>query len=282
MIPLPVLVGQRSRSRIAPFRLHRPATIEDAVAAMAAAPAGAAYMAGGIDVINRMKSGFAPADVVHLGRIAELAGIDGSGESLHIGACATHRAVAESEIVRARAPALARCWRSIAHPRVRCKGTAGGNFMARESAYDVTLMLLAASAVLTFAGADSKTIRLPIADAGAQDALLTSIEVLQPHQLALSVDCSLQPALKLVLGSRRIDGRLHDVRIAIGGAYARAFVLPIDLSAFGGGIAGQAAAIAHAVVTRLPRPLDDWRASAAYRQRMIGVLLRRLLEKHAR
>ncbi len=42
----------------------------------AAAGPGAVYMAGGIDVVNRMKSGFPVSDVIHLGRVAGLDGIE--------------------------------------------------------------------------------------------------------------------------------------------------------------------------------------------------------------
>jgi len=37
----------------------------------AAVGPGAVYMAGGIDVVNRMKSGLQVTDVIHLGAVAE-------------------------------------------------------------------------------------------------------------------------------------------------------------------------------------------------------------------
>ena len=56
------LAVHRSRKLIPEFRLHRPRSAAEAVAMKAAAGPGAVYMAGGIDVVNRMKSGLQVTD----------------------------------------------------------------------------------------------------------------------------------------------------------------------------------------------------------------------------
>ena len=98
---LPImLVGQRSRHRIGSFRLHCPTREADAVALFAASAGAASYMSGGIDLINRMKSGCNIDDVIHLGAIPDRSSIDLSGDDLSIGAGVTHEAIATSRLIR--------------------------------------------------------------------------------------------------------------------------------------------------------------------------------------
>jgi CO/xanthine dehydrogenase FAD-binding subunit len=63
----------RSRKLIPSFAVHGPATAAEAVALKASRP-GAAYIAGGIDVVDRLKHGDGPTDLIRLDRIASLAG----------------------------------------------------------------------------------------------------------------------------------------------------------------------------------------------------------------
>jgi hypothetical protein len=51
------------------FNLHRPRSAIEAVAMKAAAGPGSAYMAGGIDLVNRMKSGLQITDLIYLGAV---------------------------------------------------------------------------------------------------------------------------------------------------------------------------------------------------------------------
>ena len=96
----------------------------------AAAGPGAVYMAGGIDVVNRMKSGFPVTDLIHLGRVARLDGIEEFDDGLRLGALVTHDRMATSPLVLARLPALAQTWPDVANIRIRCKATIGGNIIA--------------------------------------------------------------------------------------------------------------------------------------------------------
>jgi len=66
------LAVHRSRKLIPEFRLHRPNSPVEAVALKAAAGADAVFMAGGIDVVNRMKFGAPASEVIHLGRLDDL------------------------------------------------------------------------------------------------------------------------------------------------------------------------------------------------------------------
>jgi len=140
------LAMHRSRKLIPEFRLHRPRSAAEAVAMKAKAGPGAIYMAGGIDVVNRMKWGVQITDMVYLGAVEALCGIEEENGRLRLGSLVTHDRLATAPLVKARTPALAQAWPDVANIRIRCKGTIGGNIMAGDPSYDFALAALAANA----------------------------------------------------------------------------------------------------------------------------------------
>jgi carbon-monoxide dehydrogenase medium subunit len=277
------LIGQRSRKRIAPFHLHRPSTVDAALAAMASAGGGGAYMAGGLELVNRMKGGLDVSDIIHLGRIEALSGITATTDGIRIGAHVTHQEVAEHPLVRTRIPALAQCWSTIANIRVRCRGTIGGNLMARDPGFDLAPVLMALGATLHVATPDGDFRRVPSTEPGRTAALLVSVGIPTTHLAHLAVDRSLKPALSLAVALAGDGERYSMIRVAIGGAFAEPEMWRIDpappLSRRELGVA--AADLGQTCAKHLPDPLDDWQASGGYRRRMIGVLVRRALERVA-
>ena len=277
----PALAVHRSRKLIPDFRLHRPRTAAEAVAMKAACGAGAVFMAGGIDVVNRMKFGIPVSDVIHLGGVAGLDRIEVSSGELRLGALVTHDRLANSPEIRSLLPALARTWPGVANIRVRCKGTIGGNIMAADPAYDFALAALAAGARLVFLDPDGSPSVVAAAELGGGrlDRLLTTIILPSGMTLRLMFDRSLRPIVSLVLGLDLADGRITGGRVAIGCAYATPMAarLPIDEALAIGELASRAAAIAREVATGLPEPRGDHNAGANYRRRMVEGLLRRHL-----
>lgn len=86
------LAVHRSRKLISEFRLHRPRSTMEAVALKASAGAGAVFMAGGIDVVNRMKFGASVTDLIHLGSIVGLDRVEEREAGLRLGALVTQTA----------------------------------------------------------------------------------------------------------------------------------------------------------------------------------------------
>jgi carbon-monoxide dehydrogenase medium subunit len=277
----PALAVHRSRKLIPDFRLHRPRTAAEAVSMKAACGVGAVFMAGGIDIVNRMKFGVPVSDVIHLGGAAGLDRIEAASGELRLGALVTHDRLANSPEIRSLLPALAQAWPDVANIRVRCKGTIGGNIMAADPAYDFALAALAADARLVFLDPDGGPLVVTAAElSGARpDRLLTTIILPTATTLRLSFDRSLRPIISLVLGLDVADGRITGGRVAIGCAYATPIAarLPIDEALAAGELASSAAAIAREVAAGLPEPLGDHHAGANYRRRMVEVLLRRNL-----
>src|ERR1700691_2062848 len=104
---------------------HRPSSVDEA-AAFFAKGAESKYLAGGHTLIPVMKQRLAsPSDVIDLGRIKKLIGIEVSGDGLTIKAATTHYDVAQSAIVQKAIPALAHLASIIGDPAVRYRGTIG-------------------------------------------------------------------------------------------------------------------------------------------------------------
>ncbi len=280
-----MLAVHRSRKLIPDFQVLRPRAAAEA-AALQAACDGALFMAGGIDLINRLKFGAPVLTVVHLGAVEGLAEIAETDRGLTIGAGVTHHQLAESALVRARVPALAETWSSVGNIRIRHKGTVGGNIMARDPAYDVAPAIMAAGARLCLVARDGSARWIDAASltdaAGrpvAQPGLLTAIALPASAGLRLAVDRSLRPVVSLALGLDVDAGRVLRGRVAFGCAFAAPLAVPLPLHDLTAphAIIRAAEEIARAIAADLPEPVTDRHASSAYRRRMVAVLLRRNL-----
>src|SRR3972149_9717882 len=88
------------------FNYHRPLSLKEAAQFLSAASDGK-LMSGGMTLIPTLKQRLAnPSDVIDLGGIAGLSGIEAKGGAIVIGATTTHAEVAASAVVRSKIPAL--------------------------------------------------------------------------------------------------------------------------------------------------------------------------------
>jgi 4-hydroxybenzoyl-CoA reductase subunit beta len=114
--------------RLHEYTYHRPSTLREAAALLAAHPGRARLIAGGTDLVPNMKHGlFTPEHLIALRQIPELHGIEERDGELVIGAAESLGAVSRHPLVRARFPALAQAAGSVAGPQLRNMGTIGGN-----------------------------------------------------------------------------------------------------------------------------------------------------------
>jgi len=129
--------------RLHPFRYHRPATVDEAVALLARFGTEAMAIAGGTDLMPNMKHRlFTPAHVVSLNGIAAMRGVgmedarraagNGRGSAgirgaLRIGALETLADVSVHPAVRRHCAGLAEAAGLVAGPQLRNMGTIGGN-----------------------------------------------------------------------------------------------------------------------------------------------------------
>lgn len=276
-----MLVGLRSRKHIPPFELFRPISVEQACRACSG-PGRVAAMAGGLDLIDRLKAGEPVDRIVHLAGVRELSGIQRDGDAVSIGALTTHAELANSTVLAELLPDLPALWRTIANPRVRSAGTIGGNLMSALPHYDARPALLALGAEAAAFDRAGNYSAFDLRSLGErEDFILAQVRVsVAPFRQRLLADRSLHPIVSVYLGASVENGKVHFARIAVGCAHAQALVveLPVadvPVAAFG----SDAAELARAAVARLPGPLSDGLASGSYRRRMIEVLARRLLIK---
>ena len=125
---------------------HRPSSVEEA-AALFAKGAEAKYLAGGHTLIPVMKQRLAsPSDVIDLGKIGDLIGIETSADTLTVKAATTHHDVATSGAAQKAIPALAHLASMIGDPAVRYRGTIGGSIANNDPAADYPAALLALGA----------------------------------------------------------------------------------------------------------------------------------------
>ena len=113
-----------------PFTYNRAATLDEAFH-LAGQP-GAALMAGGTTMVDLMRGDLAaPASIVDIGHLQELAAFDTSGPVLRFGALARMADVAEDSTLLRDYPALAESLQLASSQQLRIAATVGGNLLQR-------------------------------------------------------------------------------------------------------------------------------------------------------
>ena len=270
MAPLSLL---RSRKLIRPFAVHKPATVADALALKASRP-DAVFMAGGVEIADRLKKGAHYSDVICLTAIPELTAISRSGGCLHIGAAVPHRIVGADALIRRNLPGFADAVAGIGSPRIRTQGTIGGNLMSGVWHYDVLPLLIALSARLKFASPDGSQREL-----AAQECPPVGSDLLV--SIAIPVD-----EAPRAVWFQRVDKPVMSLTAAVqeiaGSVIARVVLASAGQPPLCGAVTfacGSAASIAEAAARwRADLTLSDERTSSAwYRAELAEVRLRRML-----
>jgi carbon-monoxide dehydrogenase medium subunit len=127
---------------------HRPSSVEEA-AALFAKGAEAKYLAGGHTLLPVMKQRLAsPSDVIDLGKIKELVGIDVSADALTIKAATTYFDILRSADAKSTIPAIVHLTSVLGDPQVRYRGTIGGSIANNDPAADFPAAVLALGAAV--------------------------------------------------------------------------------------------------------------------------------------
>jgi len=131
----------------APFAYHRPETADEAASMLAELGEGAKVLAGGQSLVPMMALRLAVFDdLVDIGRIAELRGIERRNGAVWVGAGTTEAEVERSPLVAADAPLLARSTPLIGHVQIRNRGTVGGSIAHADPAAEYPAVALALDA----------------------------------------------------------------------------------------------------------------------------------------
>ena len=126
---------------------HRASSVADA--AKLAKKGDAKLLSGGMTLIPAMKTRLAaPSDVIDLGKIKELIGVEVSGDTLTVKAATPHCDVAASAAAQKAISALSYLASLIGDPAVRHRGTIGGSIANNDPAADYPAAVLALGATI--------------------------------------------------------------------------------------------------------------------------------------
>jgi carbon-monoxide dehydrogenase medium subunit len=153
-----------------PTSYQKPATLDAAAAALAAAEDGK-ILAGGQTLLPTMKQHLAaPSALIDIRGIPGMTGIAVEGGTVTIGAATTHAAVADHAGLAGAFPALACLAAGIGDPAVRHMGTIGGSLANNDPAADYPAAVLGSGATVV------TTAREIAADAYFQGMFATALE----------------------------------------------------------------------------------------------------------
>ncbi|MGF1659205.1 MAG: FAD binding domain-containing protein [Rubrimonas sp.] len=280
-------------------RFHRPRALDAALALLAAeAHRGASgdaprILAGGTDVYPSLRDGPAAFAALDVSGLDALRGASETAEGWRIGAATTWTMIARGALPPA-FDALRAAAREVGGAQIQNAGTIGGNLCNASPAADGVPPLLALDAQVELASLRGVR-RLPLGDfllgprrtARAPDELMTAVLIPPQPEAARSAFVKLGARVHLVISIGMVaallapdaQGRVGAARVAVGACSAVAQRLPaLEAALVGAPWDGRAlAAIPDPAHLAPLSPIDDIRASAAYRRAAALELVRRAL-----
>ncbi|MER5646685.1 FAD binding domain-containing protein [Streptosporangium sp. NPDC002524] len=280
-----------------PFEYHAPRSLGEALDALAGAGEHGKVLAGGQSLIPLLNMRLAaPAHLVDINRLPELAFVDVAPEGVRVGALARHAQVERHEPAAAAQPLLRQALRLVAHPVIRNRGTVVGSLAHADPAAELpaVLTLLRGSVRLERSGA--------VRDVPAGEFFTGPLEsAVAPGELAVSAFFPAPPprsgtafrevarrhgdyALAGIAALVVLDDDLRITSATVACVSLALVPLLVDVTeAVGHRPAASAdwASAAQAVRERVD-PETDIHATAAYRRHLAGVLTEQALRDAAR
>jgi aerobic carbon-monoxide dehydrogenase medium subunit len=272
---------------------HSPTTLDEAIALKSRLREAATVVAGGtftaILVANRL---IRPSAFIHLKSVKGLDRIE-MGDELRLGAMVTHRQVEQSNDIRQSPWAcVAECFGQVASPRIRNQATVGGVLCDADYASDPPTLLVALNARVRLRGPAGERevlvadfIRDHYETTLGGDELLVDVVVPPPpphvrYLKFLSRSSEDRPCVGVAVAADMDEGgRCRSLRVVVGAVSGRPQEFPEACRvAVGERITVDSANEIGRRYSDLALTLSDVRGSAAFRSRVIGVLVRRLLE----
>lgn len=265
------------------FDYVRPGTLREALALLEEYGPEARALAGGTDVIVRLREGRNPPKmVVDLKRVRDLSGgIAETVDGFRIGACVTMTEILANARLAARFPALAEAAAVVGSVQIRNRATLAGNVCNASPAADTAPALLVYGAVVNVIGKAGAR-RIPL----DEFFLGPGRTALGRGELVESIDLPLKAGIRgATFGriTRRYGVDLAtvtmaclvtesgEVRFGYGAVAPRPFLVRESL-------AGDREAMLARAVSQAA-PISDVRGSREYRQAMLLATSRRCLER---
>jgi carbon-monoxide dehydrogenase medium subunit len=139
------------------FEYYAPETVREAAKLLKEHGSDAVALAGGTDVIVKMKEGTRrPKYIVNLKKIPGLSGIKETSKGIEIGALTKIREVEKSTLIRDKYPVLHQAARVLGSVQIRNLATIGGNICNASPCADSAVGLLSLDAVAHIEGLDGE------------------------------------------------------------------------------------------------------------------------------
>lgn len=274
------------------FDYYQPESLKEAYGLMEKHGGNARYIAGGTDIIWRIKQGVIEADaLISLRGIESLVGVSLNG-GLTLGSMALFRDIERNSAIISGYPSLAQAVSVLANPQVRNVATVGGNLCNGAPSADCAPPLMVLEAVLTLEGPSGKR-EVPVGDffTGPGQTCMDRTEVLTQIKIPkmtpnsgtiflkkgrVTQDIAIVNAAALLV----MEGKVcRKCRLTVGAVAA----VPLRLSEVEELVEGQEIApdlldrvgemVEHAV-----SPITDVRSTEEYRRAMSGVLVKRAIK----
>jgi aerobic carbon-monoxide dehydrogenase medium subunit len=279
-----------------PFAYSAPASLAEALSVLAEAGTDGKVLAGGqslVPILNMRLA--APAHIIDINRIPDLAFVRVEHDGVRIGALARHADVERDDPAFDALPLLRQALRLVAHPVIRNRGTTVGSLAHADPSGEMTAVLALTGGTVEVAREGStRTV-------GAEEFFVAPLEsAVEPGELAVSAHFSAPPpntGTAFVEVARRhgdyavcglaamvtlqADGTIAQARAAYISVGPTPVVLDLTEALHGQVVAAADWASAGRLAKEQVDPEADIHATADYRRHLVGVLTGRALHEAA-
>ncbi|MBW2064435.1 MAG: FAD binding domain-containing protein [Deltaproteobacteria bacterium] len=275
------------------FRYFQPRDLSEAFDLMAELEGKARYIAGGTDVLVRIKQrDLRPEALVSLRGIEGLADIEADG-GLTVGSMTLLRDLERNEYVASQYPALSQAVGLLANPQVRNVATIGGNLCNAAPSADCAPPLIVLDAMLVLEGPSGQR-EVPIGEffRGPGETCLEPPEIVSSIRISgkepntgmaflkigrVAQDLAIVNAAALVVMEGNVCRRC---RLAVGAVAPTPLRLTrVEKMMEGEEIGPDLLRDVEAIVKEEVKPISDVRSSEEYRREASGVLVRRAINQ---
>lgn len=274
------------------FDYQKVYSLQEALSAASASKGASVFMAGGTDVLVRIKEGkMRPQCVIDVKGVHEMDGLAISGDEFSIGALTCIRTLETSPSMLEKGPLLAQAAAKLGSVQVRHRATIGGNLCNASPSAETAPALLALDAQATIYGkTGTRVVDLAEFFLGPGATVLGDGEMLTCLKFPLTRNrrgsvyykLSTRKAMDLafvgvaVLLELNEDDRISKARIALGAVAPTPIrVRPAEKLLEGSVLSPGAARECAELAAQSCKPISDLRASAGYRREMVRELCER-------
>ena len=283
------------RAFVPEYDLIVPRNLSEALKLMARQPGAWRPIAGGTDLMVLFEAGkLSDKNLVSIGNLSELAGIEVHREAITIGAAATYSELRGHATLQSEFPLLVQAASATGSIANQNRGTIGGNIVNASPAADSPPALLAYDAQLELISeSGSRTVPYQNFHTGYRTTVLRPDELVARIRLPRNTAGLRQYFRKVgtrkaqaiskvcIAATAAMDGLVVTrVRVALGSVAPTAIRCTRAEEALAGReLDARTIAAAKAAVMAEVKPIDDFRSTAAYRRQVAGNLLQEFLNQ---